>query len=164
MTGAVRAALAEMYPSMPVLRIQSIADLTDRFVANEQLISRLSSLFSALAVLLAGIGLYGVMSYSVVRRTNEIGIRIALGAQTGNVLWMVLRESLVLLGFGLALGIPLALGGLRLLQSQLYELSASDPVTLAASILIIATITLMAAWLPARRAARVDPMVALRCE
>ncbi|HEY1902442.1 MAG TPA: ABC transporter permease [Terracidiphilus sp.] len=164
MTGAVRAALAQMDPSLPVLRIESMADLTDRFVANDQLISRLSSLFSALAVLLAGIGLYGVMSYSVVRRTNEIGIRIALGAQTGNVLWMVLRESLVLLGFGLALGLPLALGGLRLVQSQLYELSASDPVTLAGSILIIAAITLLAAWLPARRAARVDPMVALRCE
>jgi predicted permease len=164
MTGAVRVALAEMDPSLPVLRIQSIADLADRFVSNEQLVSRLSSIFSTLAVLLAGIGLYGVMSYSVVRRTNEIGIRIALGAQTGNVLWMVLRESLVLLGFGLALGLPLALGGLRLLQSQLYELSASDPVTLAGSILIIATITLLAAWLPARRAARVDPMVALRCD
>jgi ABC-type antimicrobial peptide transport system permease subunit len=115
-------------------------------------------------VLLAGIGLYGVMSYSVVRRTNEIGIRIALGAQSDKVLWMVLRESLVLLAIGLALGLPLALGGLRFLQSQLFELSSSDPITLAGSVLIIAAATLLAAWLPARRATKVDPMVALRCD
>jgi predicted permease len=164
MTREVRAALAEIDPNLPVLRIQSIGDLTDRFVANEQLISRLSGIFSALAVLLAGIGLYGVMSYSVVRRTNEIGIRIALGAQSGNVLWMVLRESLLLLGAGLVLGLPLSVGGLRLLQSQLFELSASDPVTLTDSVLIIAAVTLLAAWLPARRATKVDPMVALRCD
>jgi predicted permease len=164
MTGEVRAALAEVDPNLPVLRIQTVGDLTDRFVANETLISRLSGIFSALAVLLAGIGLYGVMSYSVVRRTNEIGIRIALGAQYGKVLWMVLRESLVLLGVGLALGLPLSLGGLRLVQSQLYELSASDPFTLAASVLIIAAVTLFASWLPARRATKVDPMVALRCD
>jgi predicted permease len=164
MTGAMRAALAEIDPNLPVLRIQTIGDLTDRFVANEALISRLSGIFSALAVLLAGIGLYGVISYSVVRRTNEIGIRIALGAQSGKVLWMVLRESLVLLGVGLAVGLPLSLGGLRLLQSQLFELSASDPVTMAGSVLIISGVTLLAAWLPARRATKVDPMVALRCD
>ena len=164
MTGAVRAALAEVDPNLPVLRIQTIGDLTDHFVANEELISRLSAVFSALAVLLAAIGLYGVMSYGVVRRTNEIGIRIALGAQSGNVLWMVLRESLLLLGAGLALGLPLALVGLRLVQSELYGLTASDPVTIAGSVLIIAAVTLLAAWLPARSATKVDPMVALRCD
>jgi predicted permease len=164
MTGAVRAALAEVDPNLPVLRIQTIGDLTDHFVANEELVSKLSAVFSALAVLLAGIGLYGVMSYGVVRRTNEIGIRIALGAQSGNVLWMVLRESLLLLGAGLAVGLPLALAGLRVVQSQLYELSASDPVTIAGSVLIIAAVTLLAAWLPARSATKVDPMMALRCD
>jgi len=164
MTGTVRAALAGVDPNLPVVSIRTIGDLADHFVTNEQLISRLSAIFSALAVVLAAIGLYGVMSYSVVRRTNEIGIRIALGARNGTVLWMVLRESLVLLGIGLALGLPLSLGGLRLVQSQLYELSASDPVTLAGSVLIIAAVTLLAAWLPARRATKVDPMVALRCE
>jgi len=164
MTAEVRSALAEIDPNLPVLRIQTIGDLTDRFVANDALISRLSAMFSALAVLLAGIGLYGVMSYSVVRRTNEIGIRIALGAQSGKLLWMVLRESMILLGIGLALGLPLSLGGLRLLQSQLFELSSSDPLTLAGSVLIIAAVTLLAAWLPARRATKVDPIVALRCD
>jgi predicted permease len=164
MTGALRAALAEVDPNLPVLRIQTIGDLTDHFVANEELISRLSAIFSALAVLLAAIGLYGVMSYGVVRRRNEIGIRIALGARSGNVLWMVLRESLLLLGAGLALGLPLALVGLRLVQSELYGLTASDPVAIAGSVLIIAAVTLFAAWLPARSATKVDPMVALRCD
>lgn len=164
MTGTVRAALTELDPNLPVIGIRSIGDLADHFVTNEQLISRLSAIFSALAVVLAAIGLYGVMSYSVVRRTNEIGIRIALGARSGSVSWMVLRESLVLLGIGLALGLPLSLGGLRLVQSQLYELSASDPLTLTGSVLIIAVVTLLAAWLPARKATRVDPMSALRCD
>jgi predicted permease len=164
MTGAVRAALAEVDPNLPVLRIQTIGDLTDRFVANEELISRLSAVFSALAVLLAGIGLYGVTSYDVVRRTNEIGIRIALGAPSGNVLWMVLRETHLLLGAGLALGLPLAWAGLRVVQSELYGLTASDPAATAGSVLIIAAVTLLAAWLPARSATKVDPMVALRCD
>ena len=164
MTSAVRQALQEIDPSLPILSIRTIGDLTDHFVTNEQLVSRLCATFSALAVLLAAIGLYGVMSYTVVRRTNEIGIRIALGAQTGNVLWMVLRESLVLLAVGLALGLPIALGGLHSLQSQLYQLSSSDPVTMIGSVLIIAAVTVLAAWLPARRASHVDPMVALRCD
>jgi predicted permease len=164
MTESVRLALQQMDPSLPILGIRTIGDLTDHFVTNEQLVSRLCATFSALAVLLAAIGLYGVMSYTVVRRTNEIGIRIALGAQTGNVLWMVLRESLVLLVVGLALGLPIAIGGLHYLQSQLYQLSASDPVTMAGSVFIIAAVTVIAAWLPARRASHVDPMVALRCD
>ena len=104
------------------------------------------------------------MTYSVVRRTNEIGIRLALGAQMGRVLWMVLRESLVLLGIGVALGIPLTLAATRLVQSQLFGLHASDPATLIAAVLVIAAVTMLAAYLPARRAARVDPMVALRYE
>ena len=164
MVASVRAALAEIDPALPVLRIQSIGELTDRFVTNDELISRLSAFFSSLALLLAAIGLYGVISYSVVRRTNEIGVRIALGAQSKDVLWMVLRESLTLLVIGIAIGLPVALGGLRLLQSQLFELSASDPVTIGASILIIAAVTVLSAWLPARRATKVDPMVALHCD
>jgi predicted permease len=163
-TGMVRAALAELEPNLPIWNMRTVDEQIDTFTESERLISDLSSLFSGLTVLLAGIGLYGVMSYSVVRRTNEIGVRIALGAQSSNVLWMVLRESLVLLGIGLALGLPLSLGGLRLLQSQLFELSASDPLTMAGSVLIISGVTLLAAWLPARRATKVDPMVALRCE
>jgi predicted permease len=163
-TGMVRAALAELEPNLPIWNMRTVGEQIDTFTENEQMISDLSSLFSALTLLLAGIGLYGVMSYSVVRRTNEIGIRIALGARRGNVQWMVLRESLVLLAIGLAVGIPAAIGAGRLVQSQLYEMSGSDPIALGCAVLIIAAVTLLAAWLPARRATKVDPMVALRCE
>ena len=134
------------------------------FTVNEQLISELSIIFSALTVLLAAIGLYGVMSYSVLRRTHEIGIRIALGAPNATVLWMVLRESLALLMIGLVVGIPAALAAARLVQSQLFGLSAFDPVTIISAVTMIAVVTLVAAWLPARKAAGVDPLVALRCE
>jgi ABC-type antimicrobial peptide transport system permease subunit len=131
---------------------------------NERLISQLSSFFSLLALLLACIGLYGVMTYNVVRRTNEIGIRMALGAQNEGVLWMVLKESMWLLGAGVVLGIPATLLATRLVQSQLFGVTASDPVTLAFAVCIIAGVTFLAAYWPARRAARVDPMVALRYE
>jgi predicted permease len=160
----VRAALAELDPNLPIWNMRTVSEQIDTFTENEQLISDLSSLFSALTVVLAGIGLYGVMSYSVVRRTNEIGIRIALGARYGNVQWMILRESLLLLAIGLCVGIPAAIAAGRLVQSQLYEISGSDPIAMGCAVLIIAAVTMLAAWLPARRATRVDPMVALRCE
>ena len=104
------------------------------------------------------------MSYSVVRRTNEIGIRLALGAQTSTLLWMVLRETLVLLAAGLLVGVPITLASTRILKSQLYQLSPLDPLAIGSAIAIIAAMTVLAAWLPARRAAKVDPMVALRCD
>jgi ABC-type antimicrobial peptide transport system permease subunit len=128
------------------------------------LISQLSSFFSVLALLLACIGLYGVMTYNVVRRTNEIGIRIALGAQNERVLWMVLKESMLLLGIGIAVGVPATLAATRLVQTQLFGVKASDPVTLAFAVFIIGGVTLLAAYLPARRAANVDPLIALRYE
>lgn len=133
-------------------------------MSHEQLISSLTGIFSVLALLLAAIGLYGVMSYSVVRRTNEIGIRLALGAQTKVLLWMVLRESVVLLAIGLAVGLPLTLVSTRLIREQLFGLSAMDPTTISVAILVVAAMTLLAAWLPARRATKGDPMVALRCD
>jgi ABC-type antimicrobial peptide transport system permease subunit len=104
------------------------------------------------------------MTYNVVRRTNEIGIRIALGARNESVLWMVLKECMLLLGIGIALGVPATLAATRLVQTQLFELKASDPATLAFAVFVIAGVTLFAAYLPARRAAKVDPMVALRYE
>jgi ABC-type antimicrobial peptide transport system permease subunit len=104
------------------------------------------------------------MTYSVLRRTGEIGIRLALGAPTGRVLWMVLGESLLLLVTGVALGIPLTLAATRLVRSQLFGLHASDPMTLIAAVVAITAVTMLAAYLPARRAAKVDPMVALRYE
>jgi ABC-type antimicrobial peptide transport system permease subunit len=131
-------------------------------MSNEILISRLCTFFSLLALLLACIGLYGVMTYNVVRRSAEIGIRMALGAQPGRVLSLILRESLLLLGVGIALGIPATLAVTRVFQSQLFGLTSSDPLTLMASVLIITAAVLISAYFPARRATRIDPMLTLR--
>jgi predicted permease len=161
---AVRAALAEVDPNLPVLEVRAIATQIDRLMARETLISQLSTFFSLLALSLACIGLYGVMTYNVVRRTNEIGIRIALGAQSSGVLWMILKESLLLLAIGVALGIPATLLGTRAIQSQLFGLSSTDPLTFLAATFTISLVTLIAAWLPARRATKVDPIIALRYE
>jgi len=163
-TGAVRSAIAEIDPNLPLLEVKTITQQVDLFTDHERLISQLSTFFSLLALSLACIGLYGVMTYSVVRRTNEIGIRLALGAQSVGVLWMVLKESLWLLGIGIAVGVPVTLAVTRVIQTQLYGLGPSDPVTMVAAILAIALVTLLAAYFPARRASRVDPMVALRDE
>ncbi len=158
----LRAAVAQLDPNLPLLNITTIHDQLSNFVSHEELVSTLTTLFAALALLLASIGLYGVMSYNVVRRTNEIGIRLALGAQTRSVLWMVLRESITLLVIGIALGLPLTYAVTRLTQDQLYGLSSLDPATFAVAIATVILMTLFAAWLPARRATRVNPMVALR--
>jgi len=163
-TGNVRAAIAAVDPNLPILDTKTIAEHVDIFMDNERLISQLSTFFSFLALALACIGLYGVMTYNVVRRTNEIGIRMALGAQNNRVLWMVLKESLLLLGIGIALGVPATLAATRLVQAQLFGLSPSDPFTLTAAVLAIAIVTLATAFFPAHRAAKVDPMVALRYE
>ena len=117
-----------------------------------------------LALLLAAIGLYGVMSYNVARRTNEIGIRLALGAQGSNVVQMILRESMLLLALGTVLGLPLALLATRLIKRQMFGLNPLDPLTFAIALVVIAGSTIFAAWLPARRAANIDPVAALRCD
>ena len=115
-------------------------------------------------MLLACIGLYGVMSYGVARRTNEIGIRMALGARGVSVLWLVLHEALVLVVIGLAVGLVTSWWATRTAASLLYELKPNDPLTIAVATLLLAGVALIAGYLPARRAARVDPMVALRDE
>ena len=159
---AVRAALGEVDPNLPVLEIRTIAAQIDRLMARETLISQLSTFFSILALSLACIGLYGVMTYNVVRRTNEIGVRIALGAQSTSVLWMILKESLILLAIGVALGIPATLLATRAIRSQLFGLSPTDPLTFLAAALTISVVTLIAAWFPAHRATEIDPIIALR--
>jgi predicted permease len=160
----LRAAVASLDPNLPLLRITTIQDQMSTFMTHDELISSLTGLFSILALLLAAIGLYGVMSYNVVRRTNEIGIRIALGAQTPVVQWMILSESLLLLTIGVGLGLPLTLLTTRYVKDQLFGLSALDPVTFTVALIVVSAMTLFAAWLPARRATKVDPMVALRCD
>ncbi len=162
--GEVRGALAEIDPNLPILDVQPISEFLDSLIDQQRLVSQLSGFFSVLALSLCAIGLYGVMTYSVVRRTNEIGVRIALGAGTGEVLWLVLRQSLILLGIGVVLGVPATLGASRAIQAGLFGLSPWDPSTLVGAVTVIAAVTLIAAYFPARRAARIDPIVALRYE
>jgi predicted permease len=164
LAGAVRGAFAEIDPNLPVLTVKTISEQVDRRMDNERFISQLSGAFSLLALLLACIGLYGVMNYEVSRRTNEIGVRMALGAQSEGVLWLVLKESLLFLGVGIAVGIPAALAVTRLLKGQLFGLGASDPRTFALAVFVVCIVTLVSAYFPARRATKVDPMVALRYE
>ena len=128
------------------------------------MIASLSIAFGLLATLLATIGLYGVMAYTVARRTREIGIRMALGALAGNVIWMVMREVLLLIAIGVAVGVPAALALTRLVRSQLYGVTSYDATTLALATLGLATIACLAGYLPALRASRVDPIRALRYE
>ena len=131
---------------------------------SERLLSLLGTFFGGLALLLACIGLYGVMSYAVVRRTREIGIRLAIGARPPSVMWMVLRDSVVLVLIGAALGIPAALGAGRYLRNQLFGVTPADPLAILAAIALMLAVTAAAGYMPARRASRIDPVRALRYE
>ena len=130
----------------------------------ERLMATLSGFFGLLAALLATVGLYGVISYMVVRRTNEIGIRMALGADRSGILTMILREAGVLLGIGMTVGIVLSIAGARTAKTLLYGLKSYDPVTMLAAIGLLTLVAVAASSLPAQRAAKLDPMVALREE
>ena len=139
-------------------------DIEDRTLVTERLVAQVSTGFGALALLVACVGLYGILAYSVARRTREIGLRLALGATRAGVLWMVLRESLALVGLGFAIGIPAALAASRLIRTMLYGLTPTNPATIGAAFLILLATSTAAAYIPARRAASVDPMTALRHE
>ena len=163
-TEEVRAALAEIDPNLPVLKTQTIAEQFDDLIDLHAFISKLSGFFALLALTLAGIGLYGVMTYNVVRRTSELGVRMALGAPRTGLLWMVLREALVLLAIGVVLGVPLSLVASRAIKAGLFGVSPTDPVTLLAAVGLVSACMLLGSYMPARRATKIDPMVALRCE
>ena len=124
----------------------------------------MTGFFGLLALLLASIGLYGVMSYAVARRTNEIGLRMALGAQRGNVINMVLRESMLLVVLGVLIGLGAVLATTRFVSTMLYGLTPTDPATISLAVLVLLAVSALAGYLPARRAAQVDPLVALRYE
>ena len=160
----VRQAIGQVDRSLPVVYQGTMVEQVNRSMAGQALIARLSTFFGLLAAFLACIGIYGLMSYAVMRRTNEIGIRMALGAETSGVLWMVMRESLILVAAGVGIGIPAALTAARLVSSVLYGTKATDPLTITASALVMIAVAALAGYLPARRAAKVDPMVALRYE
>jgi putative ABC transport system permease protein len=161
---AIRNEVRRLDPNLPVYDIKTFADQIDESISRERMIALLSSFFGLFALLLAGLGLYGVMAYAVARRTREIGIRMALGAQAGNVLWLVLRETLLLVSIGVAIGLPAALAATRLTRGMLFGLTENDPLTIALATLVMTAIAAMAGYLPARRAAQVDPMIVLRQE
>ena len=142
----------------------TIAQAMSERLATERVIAVLSGFYAALVLLLASIGLYGLMSYTVTRRTREIGVRVAVGAQRRDVLWLVLRETLLLALFGIAIGIPSALAATRLIASMLFGLSPGDVPTIVAVSLLLLLVAVLAGYLPARRASAVDPTVALRAE
>jgi ABC-type antimicrobial peptide transport system permease subunit len=164
----IREEIARVDASLPVFDIHTLKEEMDAALVQQRLVALLTSLFGALALLLACVGIYGLLAFSVAQRTCEIGIRTALGARRGDVIWLVMREALVLVGIGIAAGVPAALLAARLASSQiaglLFGLEANDPLTLAAATTFLIVVAALAAYLPARRAARVDPMMALRNE
>jgi predicted permease len=160
----VRSTVASVDRNLPIYRARTLRAQTEQSLWKNRLLALLSSFFGALALLIACLGLYGLMAYAVSRRTGEIGIRIALGAHRGHVMWLVLRETLWLALSGIALGIPLALWTARYAKSLLYGVEAADPLAIAVTVTALIAIAAIAGYIPGRRAVRVDPMVALRYE
>jgi putative ABC transport system permease protein len=161
---AVRKQIKSMDANVPIYSVRTLGELTERMIHDQILIARLSSFFAGVALLLAAIGLYGVLAYSVAGRTREIGIRIALGAEKGSVLRMILQEAGKLVLLGVVIGIPAALLAGKLCSSMLFGLKSSDPESLAFVVAMLLLVALLASYIPARRATKVDPMVALRVE
>jgi len=160
----VRMLVRQADPGLPVTDMKTMRAQIHESLFVERIVAVLSAAFGLLATLLAAIGLYGVMSYAVSLRTREIGIRVALGAERRTVLVMVLKEVAVLAALGVAVGLPSAYGLGRLVESQLYGLTARDPLTFTLATAVLLTSAMLAGYVPAARATRVDPLVALRYE
>ena len=160
----VRREVASVDRNLPVFRVKTLREQTQESLLRERLLALLSSFFGGLALLLACLGLYGLMAYAVLRRTAEIGIRMAVGARRGHVLWLVLRETFGLALCGIAIGIPLAAWAARYAKSLMFGVTSADPRAIALSAGALLTVAALAGYLPARRAVRVDPTTALRCE
>jgi ABC-type antimicrobial peptide transport system permease subunit len=161
---AVRNEIKAYNSAIPIDNVRTLDRAIDNSISNEIVIAKLSSFFGVLALVLASIGLYGVMSYTIASRTRELGVRIALGAQRGDVLGMVMREALVLVAVGLLIGVPASIAASRVITSMLYGLKPHDPAAMAIVILLLGIVAAIAGFIPARRATKVDPMVALRYE
>ncbi|MGB7759967.1 MAG: ABC transporter permease [Bryobacteraceae bacterium] len=159
-----RRAVASVDPNVPVFQARTLRAEAERSLLKERLLATLSTFFGALALLLACVGLYGLMACAVARRTAEIGIRLALGARRGHIVWLVLRETLWLSLAGIAAGVPLALWAARYAESDLFGISPADPVTIAATVAALTGVAMLAGYIPARRALRIDPVMAVRYE
>ncbi|MBS1786893.1 MAG: ABC transporter permease [Acidobacteria bacterium] len=161
---AIRRAIKEANRNLPIDEVATLSDHIDRSLVQQRLIAKLSAFFGLTALLLACIGLYGILSYAVARRSHEIGIRMALGAQAGNVLWLVMREALMLVIIGLVVGLIASLVLTQMTSSLLFGLTPSDPLTIAMAVTVLIAIAALAGYLPARRATKFDPLTALRHE
>jgi predicted permease len=164
MVTAIRQSIHDVDSSLPISDVITLHEQVARSVTKQRRVAQLSSFFGVLAVFLSCIGIYGLISYIVSRRTNEIGVRMALGAARSQVLWMIMRESLWLVALGILIGVPVALASERLVSTVLFGLRPNDPLTLLAGVAMLLAVATLAGYLPARRASRVDPMIALRYE
>ena len=160
----MRRKVRSLAPSVAALEPRTLTELVGQRVTQERIIAQLSSFFGVLALLLAAIGLYGVLAYAVERRTSEIGIRMAIGAKPGTVVWLILRETLILLAIGAALGAAAAMALARIVAHSMYGVSTADPLTISLAAATLTVVAMAAASIPALRAARIDPIVALRVE
>jgi putative ABC transport system permease protein len=160
----VRALLRSMNPNLPITESMTLSELTAIGLIPQRIAATVAGSLGLVGLLLCGVGIYGVTSYSVAQRTREIGIRVALGADRGSVLRLILRQGLMLAGIGSAIGVVIAAAGSTLLESLLYGIRGLDPITFGGTCLLFALVTLAASYIPARRATTVDPMVALRAE
>jgi putative ABC transport system permease protein len=164
LSSALRAQVASLDPNLPLTSVRVFEEYVSRSLARPRFNALLLSIFAATALLLTGIGIYGVMAYTVAQRTNEIGIRIALGAGQSSIFRLIVGQAMTLVAISVVVGLLGAFAATRLLNSLLFGVGASDPITFAAIVLLVGTVAFLAAWLPARRAASVDPIVALRTE
>ena len=164
LTSSVRASVRSVDPDVPIFNVQTLEQISDDTVAQRRLSVALIAVFAAIALILAAVGIYGVMSYAVAQRTYEIGMRAALGARRSDILRLVVGQGMLYVALGTGIGAGCAFALSRLLTSLLFEIDATDPPTFSATIVLLASVALLACYVPARRAARVDPVIALRSE
>ena len=163
-SAAVQRTIHDVSHTLPITRVTTLDEQVGRSITNQRLVAQLSAFFGLLAVFLCCIGIYGLMSYVVARRTNEIGIRMALGAERSNVRWLVMREVLVLVAIGVAAGVPVVLAGNKLVSNMLFGVKGTDPMSLVLAVAAMLLVAMTAGYMPARRASRIEPVVALRYE